>query len=90
MRRAEKIVGAPQERVEEVARVRTARKLEAILNNPLHPLHQEITGQWSKRGNDRFVYPARRCERLGKSFVLVAMKDYNRSHNGRLARVEAT
>ena len=86
VKRAGRIVGAPQEGVEEVAKVRRAKKMEAILSNPSHPLHPEINGYWSKRGNDRFVFPARRCERLGRSFVPVALKDYNDSHNGRLSR----
>ena len=75
-----------QEGVEEVAKVRRAKKMEAILSNPSHPLHPEINGYWRKRGNDRFVFPVRRCERLGRSFVPVALKDYNDSHNGRLSR----
>ena len=86
VKRAGRIVDAPQEGVEEVAKVRRAKKMEAIMSNSSHPLHPVIDGHWSKRGNDRFVLPGRRCERLGRSFVPVALKDYNDSHNGGLRR----
>ena len=90
VRRAGSVVGSQLEGVEVVARKRTASKLDSILKNPSHPLHVEITGYWSKRGNNRFIYPARRCVRLGRSFVPVALTIYNDSHNGRLARPDIT
>ena len=42
VKKAGRIVGAPQEGVEEVAKMRRAKKMEAILSNPSHPLHPEI------------------------------------------------
>ena len=66
---------------------RTARKLDNILDNPSRPLHQEISRHWSKRGNDRLIYPGQRCERLNKSFVTVALRLFNETHNGRLAKI---
>ena len=56
-------------------------------NNRVHPLNQEITLYWSKRGNDRFIYPAQTHARLSKSFVPTALRQYNETHNGRLARI---
>ena len=86
VKKAGSVVGSSLQGVEEVTRVRTAKKLDSILENSSHPLHLEITSYWSKRGNDRFTYPGRRCERLGKSFVPAALKLYNETHNGRLKR----
>ena len=86
VKKAGSVVGSSLQGVEEVTRVRTAKKLDSILENSSHPLHLEITSYWSKRGNDRFAYPGRRCERLGKSFVPAALKLYNETHNGRLKR----
>ena len=85
VKKAGSVVGSSLLGVEE-ARERTARKLDCILDNPSHPLHQEISRHWSTRGNDRFIYPRRKRERLNKSFVLVALRLYNETHNGRLAR----
>ena len=86
VRKASAIVGAPLQGVEEVARERTARKLDSIIENTSHPLHQEITLRWSKRGNDRFTYPTQTHARLSKSFVPTALRQYNETHNGRLER----
>ena len=80
-------VGSPLQGVEEVARERTARKLDSIIENPSHTLHQGITLRWSKRGNDRFTYPSQTHARLSKSFVPTALRLYNETHNGRLARI---
>ena len=49
-------IGSSLQGVEAVARERTARKLDTIIENPSHPL-QEITLYWNKKGNDRFIYP---------------------------------
>ena len=86
VKKAGSVVGSSLLGVEDVARDRTARKLDSILDNPSHPLHQEISCHWSKRGNDRFIYPRRKRERLNKSFVPVALRLYNETHNGRLER----
>ena len=86
VKKASAIVGSPLQGVEEVARERTARKLDSIIENTSHPLHQEITLRWSKRGNDRFTYPTQSHARLSKSFVPTALRQYNETHNGRLER----
>ena len=86
VKKASAIVGSPLLGVEAVAKERTARKLDTIIDNPSHPLHQEITLCWSKRGNDRFIYPTQSHARLSKSFVPTALRQYNETHNGRLAR----
>ena len=86
VRRAGSAVGCKLEGVEVVARKRTASKLDSILRNPSHPLHLEISGHWSKRGKNRFLYPDRSHVRLGRSFVPVALKLYNDTHNGRIDR----
>ena len=59
VRRAGSIVGSELEGVGVVARRRTSSKLDSILKNTSHPLHLEINGYWSKRGNNRFIYPGR-------------------------------
>ena len=79
------IVGSSLQGVKVVAKERTAKKLDNILDNPSHPLHQEISLYWSKRGNDRFVYPVQTHARLSRSFVPTALRLYNETHNGRLA-----
>ena len=83
VKKAGSVVGSSLLGVEDVARERTARKLDCILDNPSHPLHQEISCHWSKRGNDRFIYPRRKRKRLIKYFV---PEPHNETHNGRLAR----
>ena len=50
VRKADSVVGSSLKGVEDVARMRTARKLDTILENPSHPLYLEIFGYWSKRG----------------------------------------
>ena len=86
VKKAGSVVGSALQGVEEVTKVRTARKLVSILENSSHPLYPEITKSWSERGNNCFVYPARRCERLGKSFVPAALKLYNETHCRRSER----
>ena len=86
-KKAGAIVGSPLQGVEVVAKERTAKKLDTIIENPSHPLHREITLYWSKRGKDRFLYPTQKHARLSKSFVPTALRLYNETHNGRLDRI---
>ena len=76
VRKAGSVVGASLESLEEVAEQRTRRRLQAILDNPTHPLYSDLEGRRSTFSH-RLIPPHQTTKRFGQSFVPTAIRLHN-------------
>ena len=78
VRKAASVVGVRLDTLEVVAEQRTRRKLNAILENPTHPLNGELEGMRSTF-SQRLIPPRQSTKRFGQSFVPIAIRLHNQS-----------
>ena len=76
VKKAGSVVGVKLDSLEVVAERRMRGMINAILENPSHPLHEELRLMRSTFSN-RLIPPRCRTERLRRSFVPAAIRLYN-------------
>ena len=79
VKKAGSVVGGSLETLEEVAEQRTRRRLRAILENPTHPLNNEVA---RSTFSHRLISPHQHTNRFGLSFVPTAIRLYNDAGQG--------
>ena len=72
-------MGGSLETLEEVAEQRTRRRLRSILENPTHPLNNEVV---RSTFSHRLISPHQHTNRFGLSFVPTAIRLYNEAGQG--------
>ena len=76
VRKASSVVGVELVRLEVVAERGMRRKLAAILENPSHPLYDELVKMRSTFSH-RLIPPRHSTNRLGQSFIPAAIRFHN-------------
>ena len=82
MKKAGSVVGLKLDSVEDVVERSTLRKVETILKNMDHPLHNTLMDQRAN-GGGRLLSLRCRTERFRRSFVPTAIRLYNSYVNDR-------
>ena len=77
IRKAEKVVGKPLIRHNDILRNRDIVKLDTILSDTTHPLRQQFTDRHLNSG--RFRVPKIARERYKRSFVPRVIIDFNKN-----------
>lgn len=80
VRKARSVVGLELDTLESVAERRVKDKINTILDNPSHPLHEELW-QMGSSFSQRLIPPRCRTERFRRSFVPTAIRLYNNSES---------
>ena len=78
VRKASNVVGVELDSLAVVAERRSLAKLHAIMDNPSHPLHTDLTDRRSTF-SVRLTLPRCSTERHRKSFIPTAIRLYNAS-----------
>ncbi len=84
VRKASSVVGLELDSLESVAERRMKDKIKAILENPSHPLHDELW-QMGSSFSHRIIPPRCKTERFRRSFVPAAIRLHNSSGDHRLS-----
>lgn len=77
VKKANSVVGGGLDGLAEVAERRRSSKLRSIMDNPSHPLFQELSARKSVF-SQRLTLPQIKTDRFGGSFVPAAIKGFNR------------